>query len=206
MSSVRGPNTGEEQSGGGQILRGLHGISEVQGHEANGHGAGTRSEHQSGGVHRALWTTADRLEQPEHRDSPAVLHGQRSDHGGFRQEQQQLGSQRCLKEGTKANVLHQINEAITANEFEQEVMNMNASMKKFPRRPHHPKYADVMEMWAGTCPMTKAAIRKGLIALEPGDLNAGWDYWNRGDREFAKVAVDRRKPRLIAAEVEGTPW
>ena len=97
-----------------------------------------------------------------------------------------------MKEGTRKQLNHQLDQIIRATELEHEVMVMRQSRHRFPRRPHHPRYVDVAECFAGSMNFTRRATLNGLVAMEPGDVELGnFDYRKKADRDIA-VAGFRR--------------
>ena len=85
-----------------------------------------------------------------------------------------------VKHGDLIRLESDVSDLMRVLELEHEVY-MNASKPKFPRRPNTSTTVDLLEMFAGTMPFTRAAAECGLWSLEPQDLWTGWDYHRQWD-------------------------
>ena len=110
-----------------------------------------------------------------------------------------------FKEGDRQLLLAGISRLISELECEHNVLE-TVHRSQMPRRPNTALYVDVLEMFAGTMPFTRAAAELGLTALEPQDLWNGWDYHRQWDLDRTFELVEAHRPRIIIAGVECTPW
>ena len=111
-----------------------------------------------------------------------------------------------MKSGEQKGLLNSINEVSDAWTLERDVMQYHSDGKSQRRLVSAPDEVDILECWAGTMPFTLRCEAYGIIALEPGDLWSGWDYTNPHDFDMLVNNAPRRKPKLIVASVECTPW
>ena len=65
---------------------------------------------------------------------------------------------------------------------------------------------DFWEWWAGSARLTKAVIRKGLIAGPPITRELGWDLTLETHQRFLRLLFDKHAPEVLFAAPTCGPW
>ena len=111
-----------------------------------------------------------------------------------------------MKPGEQKLLIHEVAQVMNSWDMERAVMENHFREKDWPQLHRDPSHVDIMETWAGTMPFTLKCGAYGMCALEPGDLWNGWDYTNAADYQRVVQNAKTRKPKLLVASVECTPW
>lgn len=73
-------------------------------------------------------------------------------------------------------------------------------------RSHVPMFGDILEGFAGAGHICCQAYSHGLTAIEPADINRGWDLGCRRGRLLWEWNIKERKPALTVTGFPCTPW
>ena len=65
---------------------------------------------------------------------------------------------------------------------------------------------DLWEWWAGTCRLTKACIKKGLVCGPPLTRERGWELTNKTHQQFIRMLFDKHAPEVLFGAPTCGPW
>ena len=112
-----------------------------------------------------------------------------------------------LKEGTKVQLLNELDETAGGFVSEQEVLEMQWSKQKFPRRPVHPGSVEVAELFADCANASMRANLFNLAAIEIEGIEFGsFDYRRKTDRGIVFQSLWKHHVKAVLVGIRCTPW